>query len=312
MGFARAENENCNTPARAPALPVIHAGEGAGAPSCVMSSLLSRRAGLQTGRVSTIRRSSSQPPEERPSERELRQTAFVTTHWSVVLAAQDSASPQSAEALERLCQAYWYPLYAHVRSLGNSPHDAEDLTQEFFARLLEKNFLQVAEPERGRFRTFLLMALKRFLANEWDRARARKRGGGLGVVPLDPEIAEQRYRAEEDELPADRMYERRWALTLVGQAMARLRAEFEQAGKAREFEQLKRFLALHEAGIPYPAVAAELGVSEGALRVMVHRLRKRFRELFREEIRQTVTREEDLEEEFRHLLAALSEGTGAA
>lgn len=231
----------------------------------------------------------------------------MTTHWSVVLSAQDQSSPQSAEALEKLCRTYWYPLYAHVRSLGNSPHDAEDLTQEFFARLLEKRYLDVAQRERGRFRSFLLMALKRFLANEWDRARAQKRGGGAVPTPLDPDLAEQRYQAEAEVMPADRLYERRWALALLEQAMGRLRAEFEQAGKGAEFERLKRFLTLGKQETPYAAAAAELGLSEGALRVTVHRLRKRFRELFREEIGHTVASAEDVEEEFCHLLSALGE-----
>ena len=246
-------------------------------------------------------------PTEVKSPEPARPLAFVTTHWSVVLSARDKSSPQSAAALEKLCRAYWYPLYAHVRWLGNSPHDAEDLTQEFFARLLEKNYLEAAERERGRFRTFLLMALKRFLANEWDRARTRKRGGGVAPLPLDREVAEQRYQAEAAEFPSDRMYERRWALALLAQTMSRLRAEFEQAGNSAGFERLKAFLTFGNQNIPCAAAAAELGVSEGALRVTVHRLRKRFRELFREEISHTVTSAEDAEEEFRHLLAALSE-----
>ncbi len=236
-----------------------------------------------------------------------RRAAFVTTHWSVVLSAQDPSSPQSAEALGQLCRVYWYPLYAHVRSLGNSPHDAEDLTQAFFARLLEKKYLGVAQPERGRFRTFLLMALKRFLANEWDRERAFKRGGGRTLAPLDRELAEQRYQTEAELCPSDRMYERRWALALLERTLSRLRAEFERAGKTAEFERLKAFLTVQKQEIPYATTAGELGVSEGTLRVMVHRLRKRFRELFREEIRHTVTSAEELEEEFRHLLEALSE-----
>jgi RNA polymerase sigma factor (sigma-70 family) len=240
------------------------------------------------------------------SQQPARSVAFVTTHWSVVLSARDKASPQSAVALEKLCRAYWYPLYAHVRWLGHSPHDAEDLTQEFFARLLEKNYLEAAEKERGRFRTFLLMALKRFLANEWDRARAQKRGGGQAPVPLDFELAEQRYQAEAEEFPADRMYERRWALALLAQTLARLRAEFEEAGKVAEYERLKGFLTVGKQEPPYAAVAAELGTSQSALRVAVHRLRKRFREVFREEIGHTVTSAEDAEEEFRHLMAALS------
>lgn len=257
--------------------------------------------------MSTTSDTASRSPTEVSFPEPAHSAAFVTTHWSIVLSARDLSSPQSAAALEKLCRAYWYPLYAHVRWLGNSPHDAEDLTQEFFARLLQKNYLEAAERERGRFRTFLLMALKRFLANEWDRARASKRGGGLALAPLDREVAEQRYEAEAAEFPADRMYERRWALALLAQTMARLRAEFEQAGKPAEFEQLKSFLTVGKQDIPYAAAAAGLGVSEGALRVTVHRLRKRFRELFREEIGHTVASAEDVEEEFRHLLAALNE-----
>ncbi len=257
--------------------------------------------------MSTTERTSESSLPEGPPHQVSRRAAFVTTHWSVVLAAQDPSSPQSAEALGELCRVYWYPLYAHVRSLGNSPQDAEDLTQAFFARLLEKEYLGVAQPERGRFRTFLLMALRRFLANEWDRERAQKRGGGRTLAPLDREVAEQRYQIEAEQSPSDRMYERRWALALLERTMSRLRAEFERAGKTAEFERLKTFLTVQKQAIPYARTVGEMGVSEGTLRVMVHRLRKRFRELFREEIRHTVTSAEELEEEFRHLLEALSE-----
>jgi RNA polymerase sigma factor (sigma-70 family) len=260
-----------------------------------------------TALMSTAPHTASASPDSGARQDDRRRPAFVTTHWSVVLAARDPNSPQSAQALEELCRAYWYPLYAHVRSLGNSPHDAEDLTQAFFARLLEKNYLEVAQRERGRFRTFLLMALKRFLANEWDRARAQKRGGGLGPVPLETDVAEQRYQTEAGGLPADKMFERRWAVALLAQTMARLRAEFEQAGKHAEFERLKRFLTVQTQDIAYAPVAKDLGVNEANLRVTVHRLRRRFRELFREEILHTVTTAEDLEEEYRHLLAALAE-----
>jgi RNA polymerase sigma factor (sigma-70 family) len=272
-----------------------------------MDRLAFRRRALTNGQVSTSQRTSAAWLTDSLGGPVGRRATFVTTHWSVVLSARDQTSPQSGAALEKLCRAYWYPLYAHVRALGNSPHDAEDLTQEFFRRLLEKRYLAVAQPERGRFRTFLLMALKRFLANEWDRARAQKRGGGAALAPLDPESAEQRYQSEAEAMPADRLYERRWALALLEQTMTRLRAEFEQAGKGAEFERLKRFLAVGSQETPYAAAAAELGVSEGTLRVTVHRLRKRFRELFREEIGHTVASAEDLEEEFRHLLAALGE-----
>jgi RNA polymerase sigma factor (sigma-70 family) len=236
-----------------------------------------------------------------------RQALFVTTHWSVVLSARDKTSPQSAEALERLCRTYWYPLYAHVRRLGINPHEAEDLTQEFFARALRKNYLEAADRERGRFRTFLLMALKRFLADEWDRAQAQKRGGGLPLLPLNTEVAEQRYQAESTELPADRAYEQRWAMAVLQQSLARLHQEFKQAGKEREFERLKRFLTVGQKDVLYADAAGELGQTEGALRVAVHRLRKRFRELFREEVANTVARAEDVDEEFRHLREVLSQ-----
>lgn len=223
--------------------------------------------------------------------------------------ARDQHSPQSAEALEKLCRTYWYPLYAYVRRTGQSKENAEDLTQAFFARLLEKNFLNAEERESGRFRSFLLIALKRFLANEWDRVRAQKRGGGQPHVPLDTELAERKFSAETaaGELSPDRLYERRWALTLIEQAMARLRAEFEPAGKTGEFEKLKSFLTADKREIPHPAVAAELGMSEGALRVAVHRLRKRYRELFREEIGHTLAEGEEIDTELRHLLTVLSE-----
>jgi RNA polymerase sigma factor (sigma-70 family) len=165
---------------------------------------------------------------------------FVTTRWSVVLAAQDKASPASAEALEAICRAYWPPLYALVRRQGHAPHDAQDLTQEFFARLLEKNYLHAADREKGRLRTFLHVALKRFLANEWDRARAQKRGGGVAPVSFDTAMAEDRYLqhgAAADS--AERLYERQWAMTLLEQALARLRADYEAGGKGEEFEILK-------------------------------------------------------------------------
>lgn len=232
---------------------------------------------------------------------------FATTHWSVVLSAREKDSPQSAEALETLCRAYWYPLYAFVRRQGQSPEDAQDLTQSFFARLLEKDYLQSAVREKGRFRTFLLVALKRFLANEWDRARAQKRGGAQIHVPLDTELAEQRYQVEPTEgVSADGVYERRWALTLLDETMARLRREFAAAGKADEFGQLKVFLTAEKGAIGYAEIAAQAGMNEGAVRVAVHRLRRRFRELFREEIAHTVARPEDIDEEVRHLLRVLS------
>lgn len=223
-----------------------------------------------------------------------------------MLSARNAASPQSDASLEKLCRTYWYPLYAFARWQGHGPQDAEDLTQEFFLRLLQKNYLDSVERERGRFRTFLLVAFKRFLANEWDRVRSQKRGGGAVSIPIDTELAERLYNTELTALlPAERRYEQRWAMALLDQAMIRLRAEFVAAGKESEFELLKGYLAAGKTEIPPAELAAKLGLSDGALRVEVHRLRKNFRRLVREEVAQTVAEKEDVEEELRHLLAVL-------
>ena len=233
---------------------------------------------------------------------------FVTTHWSVVLAARDKSSPDSAVALEALCRAYWYPLYAFVRRQGQPACDAQDLTQEFFARLLAKDYLAAAAQEKGRFRTFLRVALKRFLANEWDRARRLKRGGGHPSLSLDTETGEERYQSERgDGLPPDRLYERRWAMALLEQTLGRLRAEHTAAGKTEEFERLKGVLMADRGTIDYGTLAAALGLSEGAARVAVHRLRKRFRELFRAAVADTVSGPEEVDDELRYLVGVLSE-----
>ena len=224
-----------------------------------------------------------------------------------MLSARQKDSPQSLAALETLCRTYWYPLYAYVRRQGQSPHDAQDLTQEFFARLLQKDYLKAAAREKGRFRTFLLVALKRFLANEWDRLRAQKRGGGVQSVSLDTELAEQRYLVEPVEgASADRVFERRWALTLLDRTMARLREEFARAGKESDFNHLKTCLTADRGEISYATIAGALGMSESTARVAVHRLRRRFRELFREEIAHTVSQPEDIEEEVRYLMSVLA------
>jgi RNA polymerase sigma-70 factor (ECF subfamily) len=234
---------------------------------------------------------------------------FATTRWSVVLAAQDKADPRSAEALEILCQSYWYPLYAYARRLGNSPQDAQDLTQEFFARLLAKNYLRGVDPARGRFRAFLQMAMKRFLANEWDRARTQKRGGGRTLIPFDSKVAEQRFVSEGDHaLTPDRAYERRWALTLLEAARGRLEEEWRSAGKAEEWQQLKPHLTAERGGIPYETIAAGLNVSEGAARVAVHRLRRRFREIFRQAVADTVAEPGEIEAELGYILEILGRG----
>lgn len=233
------------------------------------------------------------------------QPLFLTTRWSIVLHARDAASAESAPALESLCLAYWYPLYVFVRRQGHSPHDAQDLTQAFFAKLLEKEYLRSVAQEKGRFRTFLIVAMKRFLINEWDRLSAHKRGGAVTHLPLDGALAESRYLHEPAaDLPADHAYERRWALTLLDQAMARLRQDY--AGRELEFERLKGSLTASRGTVPYKELAAELQMTEGAVRVALHRLRKRFRELFREEIAGTVADEAEIDEEVRHVVAVLS------
>jgi RNA polymerase sigma factor (sigma-70 family) len=230
---------------------------------------------------------------------------FVTTRWSVVLAAQDKSSPDSAAALETLCRSYWYPLYAYVRGSGRSPHDAQDLTQEFFARLLAQDWLRVVMPEKGRFRTFLLVAMKRFLANEWRRDMAQKRGAGKLPLSLDSEEAEHRFAAEPPLAP-DELYERRWAMTLLDESLDRLQREFTRTGRGQEFDSLKEWLTAERGGIPYGQIAAAIGTSEGAARVAVHRMRKQFRQLFRQTIAETVDGAGDVDAEMRHLVAVLS------
>jgi RNA polymerase sigma-70 factor (ECF subfamily) len=231
---------------------------------------------------------------------------FLTTHWSVVLAAGRSDSTRARQALETLCRAYWYPLYVFVRRLGQAPHDAEDLVQSFFAQCLEKNYLGAAEQAKGRFRSFLLIALKRFLANEWDKARARKRGGSTPPISLDALTAEQRYALEPSErLSADRLFERRWALTLLEQVLARLSAEQIATGRADAFEVLKECLTGGRE-TSYAELATRLGTNEGAVKVAVHRLRRRYRELLEAEIANTVGSPEEVAEERRYLLSVLS------
>lgn len=234
--------------------------------------------------------------------------SFATTHWSVVTAASGPDPARSGEALNRLCSVYWYPLYAFVRRQGYAAADAEDLTQGFFAELLRRGSLAAVAPEKGRFRTFLLVALKRHVANERERARAGKRGGGAEHVTFDTSVAESRYLAEPS-LPAsaEAVFERRWALTLLGRAMERLKAEAAARGRSAEFESLKRFLTAEPPEGGFAQVGAGIGLSEGAARVAVHRLRHRFRDLFREEIAPTVARPEDVEDEIRHLLASLGD-----
>ena len=233
---------------------------------------------------------------------------FPPTRWSVVLAATQQPAAEAEAALEAISRAYWYRLYAFVRRSGQSPHDAQDLTQEFFRQLLEKRWLVAADREKGRLRTFLVTALKHFMAKEWRRASAHKRGGGLAHVPMDTVFAESRYAAESaTQLPAEAMYDQQWAFTLLDLTTQRLGAEFAGAGKAREFAVLKGCLVTAHRTIDYASVAAGLGVSEGAAQVAVHRLRKRFRELYREEIAQTLPDRAELDAELRYLAGIVAQ-----
>ncbi len=229
---------------------------------------------------------------------------FELTRWSVVVAAAGRDSKAAGKALERLCSTYWYPLYAFVRRAGHSAHDAQDLTQEFFARLLARNWLQAVDREKGKFRSFLLASMRHFLANEWDRGQRLKRGGGQAILSLDAETAESRYALEPaDVTSADRVFERRWALTLLEEVLGRLRREFIAAGKARLFDELEP--ALTGEKVAYPEIATRLNLNEGAVRVAIHRLRVRYRDLVRQEIAQTVATEDDVAAELQHLFAAL-------
>jgi RNA polymerase sigma-70 factor (ECF subfamily) len=233
---------------------------------------------------------------------------FQTTHWSVVLSASQKDSAHAAEALETLCRTYWYPLYAFVRRKGHSPHDAQDLTQAFFARLLEKNYVAQADRQRGRFRTYLLAALTHFLADEWDKAQRLKRGGDLEIISFDAASAEERYRLEPiDQLDAAKLYERRWVTTLFDKVLARLEQEFRDSGKGKLFDQLKGSLLAEEAGLSYAEVGARLSLTESTVKQTMHRMRRRYRELFREEIAQTVAGPGEVEDELKHLFAVLSE-----
>lgn len=232
---------------------------------------------------------------------------FTPTHWSVVVAAGRSDSAQAHVALEKLCRAYWPPIYAFVRRQGHNPHDAQDLTQEFFARLLEKNYLAEVDRSKGRFRSFLLAALKHFLANEWDKSQAQKRGGGQALIPIDAATLETACGFQPaDPATAEKVFERRWALTLLDQVLRRLRADYVRDGKEKLFEQLKPTLTEASRAVAYVEMAVRLDMTEGAVKVAVHRLRQRYRELLRAEIAETVAGADEVDAEIRNLFAALS------
>jgi len=247
------------------------------------------------------------PAEPSESEPLARNATFATTHWSVVLTAGHDSSPDAREALEQLCRAYWYPLYCYVRRQVGDAADAEDLTQSFFAHLLQRNTLAKVSQDKGRFRSFLLAALKYFLADEWDKAHAQKRGGGCAVVSLNEAGAEERYQREcGNELTAEQLYERRWAMAVLDRASVRLGEELAAAGKAALGEVLRDLQDNGAEAGPHADVAARLGMPVNTLKSHVHRYRQRLRELLCEEVAQTVASPADVADELRRLIAVVS------
>ncbi len=232
---------------------------------------------------------------------------FATTRWTVVLAAGRGSGPQADLALEELCRTYWFPLYSYVRRQGYTKENAEDLTQAFFLRFLERNFLEGVASDKGKFRAYLLVCLKHFLINEWDRANRLKRGGGVAPLSLDWQDADARYQINPaDNLSPDKLYDRTWAVTLLERVITRLRDESVAEGRANIFDQLKPFLTVGKSAIPYAGAAEALGLNEGATRVAVHRLRRRYRELLRDEISQTLSDPTQVEGELQALFAAFA------
>jgi RNA polymerase sigma-70 factor (ECF subfamily) len=232
---------------------------------------------------------------------------FATTHWSVVLAAGKSSSPNQKQALETLCQGYWFPLYAYLRQRGLDSHQAEDSTQAFFTHILDKHGLQAADPKYGKFRSFLLIRLKSFVCDERDRAQAKKRGGGRKILSLGFQNAEGQYALEPtDQLSPEKLFEKSWALTVLERTMDRLENEMAEKSKKKLFDHLKVYLTTEKDVIPYRNMAKKLKMAEGSVRVAVHRLRRRYRKLLRDEIAQTVAAEDQIDEEMGHLFAALA------
>jgi DNA-directed RNA polymerase specialized sigma24 family protein len=261
-----------------------------------------------TPRLHLARVSTTQDCEESRSEASgvVSRKAFVTTRWSVVLRAGASDTTHADDALTRLYQTYWYPLYAYVRGRGYNREDAEDLTQGFFAKLLEKKWLLAADRAKGRFRSFLLTALKCFLADEWDKRQAQKRGGGQALLPLTFDTGEARLNQEPQvTMTPEESFERRWVLTLLEEVMQRLRKEYAGEGNAALFAALAPCLAGERTAFPYADLGKNLSLSESAVKSAVHRLRQRYRKLLREEIAQTVESPDQVEDELRHLFAVL-------
>jgi RNA polymerase sigma factor (sigma-70 family) len=232
---------------------------------------------------------------------------FQTTHWTIILKARDDSDTAARESLASLCTTYWYPLYAFVRRQGSTPHEAEDLTQEFFFRFMERNSLSSVRPAAGKFRSFLLACLKNFLANERARTQAQRRGGGRALISLDCAEAETRYSLEPaDSLTPEMLYDRRWTFALLERTMNQLRGEYGAAQKSELFEQLQGFLPCGHGGASRADLAAKRGISVGAIDVAVHRLRKRFAALLRAQVAETVSSEAEVDEEIRHLISVLA------
>ena len=232
---------------------------------------------------------------------------FLTTHWTVVLNAARPDSPEAQAALAELCRNYWFPLYAYARKQGCDLHSAQDLTQEFFGRLIEKNYLGVADRRRGRFRWFLLTAFKCFLANEWDRSQAQKRGGGKSILSFDGMTAEERYRNEpQDDASADQLYDRRWAGDLLERARSCLREEYVNAGRLDRFNYLEAYLPGGQPTLTQAEIGAALGLTEGTVKQEVFRIRRRFGELVRDAVAQTVAHSDEIEDEISYLIDVMS------
>ena len=233
---------------------------------------------------------------------------FASTHWSVVLLAGQEPSPRSSAALETLCRAYWHPIYSFARRQGHSPAEAADLTQDFFTHILDSNAIATVQRGKGKFRSFLLASFKNLLANQWHHARRQKRGGGAVMLSLDEELAEGRFQAEKaDRASPDKLFDRRWAETILARALERLRFECDEGEKVRRFDAVKHFLLGEKDGGSLNEAAVRLGLSLPAVKGIVHRLRRRFRELIREEVAQTVAQPSEIEQEIRELFSAFGD-----
>jgi RNA polymerase sigma factor (sigma-70 family) len=244
--------------------------------------------------------------EQRPEDKS--GGLFLTTHWSVVLLAGGESSPQATEALEQLCRSYWYPLYVYVRRRGYSAEDAQDLTQQFFAHFLKKGYFRLADPARGRFRTFLLHALGHFLTNEWKQAHRFKRGNGVRCFSLEADETERRFSQEPaGPITPERAYEKRWALTLLQEVLNLVRQEYARMGKSSLFDELGQFLWGKEASVSYAQIGERLGMSETATRTAMHRLRGDYRERLRAEVAKTVASPADVDDELRYLISVVGE-----